>query len=168
MDLVVCLLVCAHALHQLLPLLLCSYHTSTSSHSTPALAFGNHAGEAVKSSGLLVSIAQGITELTEGMDLTEVLLIFCMLVLLCTTFISHTVRRAEEGTRRPTQTFHIHLSSHTSFLLHTLQVGAMVILPIVQKVGEEMPGGHPKLLVMATALMCSGAMGLPVSGFPNM
>lgn len=27
---------------------------------------------------------------------------------------------------------------------------------------------HPKLLVMGAALMCSGAMGLPVSGFPNM
>jgi di/tricarboxylate transporter len=27
---------------------------------------------------------------------------------------------------------------------------------------------HPKLLVMGSALMCSGAMGLPVSGFPNM
>ncbi len=27
---------------------------------------------------------------------------------------------------------------------------------------------HPQLLVMAAALMCSGAMGLPVSGFPNM
>ena len=32
----------------------------------------------------------------------------------------------------------------------------MVILPIVQKVGEDMPSPHPKLLVMATALMCSG------------
>lgn len=27
---------------------------------------------------------------------------------------------------------------------------------------------HPQLLVMGAALMCSGAMGLPVSGFPNM
>ena len=37
------------------------------------------------------------------------------------------------------------------------QVGAMIILPIVQSVGEAMPGqAHPKLLVMATALMCSG------------
>lgn len=27
---------------------------------------------------------------------------------------------------------------------------------------------HPRLLVMGAALMCSGAMGLPVSGFPNM
>ena len=44
-----------------------------------------------------------------------------------------------------------------------------VILPIVQTVGEQLPGApHPKLLVMGAALMCSGAMGLPVSGFPNM
>ena len=27
---------------------------------------------------------------------------------------------------------------------------------------------HPQLLVMGAGLMCSGAMGLPVSGFPNM
>jgi len=102
------------------------------------LAMGGLAlGEAVKSSGLLQSIANAITALTDGMDIYEVLLIFCLLVLICTTFISHTV-------------------------------GAMVILPIVQRVGEDMPGGHPKLLVMAAALMCSGAMGLPVSGFPNM
>ena len=39
----------------------------------------------------------------------------------------------------------------------------MVILPIVQSVGEHLEGGpHPKLLVMGAALMCSGAMGLPV------
>jgi phosphate transporter len=45
----------------------------------------------------------------------------------------------------------------------------MVILPIVQSVGQQMPGPpHDKLLVMGAALMCSGAMGLPVSGFPNM
>eukprot|EP00983_Pelagomonas_calceolata_P040796 1137785-Pelagomonas_calceolata.AAC.3 len=38
----------------------------------------------------------------------------------------------------------------------------MVILPIVQSVGEAMPGHpHPKLLVMATGLTCSAAMGLP-------
>jgi di/tricarboxylate transporter len=54
----------------------------------------------------------------------------------------------------------------TTFISHT--VGAMVILPIVQSVGQQMPGHHDKLLVMGAALMCSGAMGLPVSGFPNM
>ncbi len=66
------------------------------------------------------------------------MVIFCLLVLICTTFVSHTV-------------------------------GAMIILPIVQSVGEAMPGPiHPKLLVFASALMCSGAMGLPISSFPNM
>jgi phosphate transporter len=30
-----------------------------------------------------------------------------------------------------------------------------------------MPGGHADLLVMGAAIMCSGAMGLPISGFPN-
>jgi phosphate transporter len=103
------------------------------------LAMGGSAlGEAIKSSGLLFSIASSIQDLTEGFDLYQVLVVFCLLVLICTTFISHTV-------------------------------GAMVILPIVQSVGEQMPGSpHPKLLVFAAALMCSGAMGLPISGFPNM
>lgn len=73
-----------------------------------------------------------------GLDLWSILAIFCGLVLVATTFISHTV-------------------------------GAMVILPIVQSVGQALPGpAHDKLLVMGAALMCSGAMGLPVSGFPNM
>jgi di/tricarboxylate transporter len=80
---------------------------------------------------------QGIAQLVDGRTLWSVLIIFCFLVLICTTFISHTV-------------------------------GAMVILPIVQTVGEALPDPHPKLLVMGAALMCSGAMGLPVSGFPNM
>jgi di/tricarboxylate transporter len=81
---------------------------------------------------------QAIATVVNGQSLWMVLLIFCTLVLFCTTFISHTV-------------------------------GAMVILPIIQTVGEQLPGEpHPKLLVMGAALMCSGAMGLPVSGFPNM
>nr|BCL66262.1 low-affinity phosphate transporter [Volvox reticuliferus] len=95
-------------------------------------------GEAVKNSGLLAAIAGGISEFVTNFSLFQVVVIFCGMVLVATTFISHTV-------------------------------GAMVILPIVQTVGKEMAGTpHPKLLVMAAALMCSGAMGLPVSGFPNM
>lgn len=103
------------------------------------LAMGGLAlGEAVKSSGLLLAIAQSIQELVAGLDLWSILAIFCGLVLLATTFVSHTV-------------------------------GAMVVLPIVQSVGQQLPGApHDKLLVMGAALMCSGAMGLPVSGFPNM
>ncbi|KAF9433188.1 low-affinity phosphate transporter [Entomortierella beljakovae] len=53
-----------------------------------------------------------------------------------------------------------------TFISHT--VGALIILPIVAQVGSTLPDPHPRLLVMASALMCSGAMGLPVSGFPNM
>jgi phosphate transporter len=95
-------------------------------------------GESVKSSGLLLSITQAIQEVVGGLGLWQVLAVFCLLMLVCATFISHTV-------------------------------SAMIILPIVQAVAEQQgPDGHPKLLVMASALMCSGAMGLPISGFPNM
>ncbi|KAK9834087.1 hypothetical protein WJX84_011374 [Apatococcus fuscideae] len=103
------------------------------------LAMGGLAlGEAVKSSGLLQTITHGIENLVQGYSVLVVFAIFCGLVLICTTFISHTV-------------------------------GAMVILPIVQSVGAAMmPVPHARLLVMGSALMCSGAMGLPISGFPNM
>ncbi|CAB4397533.1 unnamed protein product [Rhizophagus irregularis] len=53
-----------------------------------------------------------------------------------------------------------------TFISHT--VGALIILPIVAKVGERLSDSHPNLLVMGSAFMCSAAMGLPVSGFPNM
>jgi len=73
----------------------------------------------------LAPCVQFIGELVRGQSLWSVLAIFCGLVLVGTTFISHTV-------------------------------GAMVILPIVQSVGDHMPGNHSKLLVMGAALMCSG------------
>nr|SMQ44835.1 Low affinity phosphate transporter [Blastocladiella emersonii] len=53
-----------------------------------------------------------------------------------------------------------------TFISHT--VAALIVLPIVAEVGNQMADPHPRLLVMGAALMCSGAMGLPVSGFPNM
>ncbi|KAF9194088.1 low-affinity phosphate transporter, partial [Haplosporangium sp. Z 27] len=53
-----------------------------------------------------------------------------------------------------------------TFISHT--VGALIILPIVAQVGATLPEPHSRLLVMSSALMCSCAMGLPVSGFPNM
>lgn len=53
-----------------------------------------------------------------------------------------------------------------TFISHT--VAALIILPLVQQVGVGMNDPHPNLLVMASALMCSVAMGLPTSGFPNM
>lgn len=53
-----------------------------------------------------------------------------------------------------------------TFISHT--VAALIILPLVYSVGMGMEEPHPNLLVMGSALMCSAAMGLPTSGFPNM
>ncbi|ANB15340.1 Pho91p [Sugiyamaella lignohabitans] len=52
-----------------------------------------------------------------------------------------------------------------TFVSHT--VAALIVLPLVKSIGEQMPDPHPRLLVMASALLCSAAMGLPTSGFPN-
>lgn len=53
-----------------------------------------------------------------------------------------------------------------TFISHT--VAALIVLPLVREVGEAMAEPHPNLLVMASVLMASAAMGLPTSGFPNM
>jgi phosphate transporter len=53
-----------------------------------------------------------------------------------------------------------------TFISHT--VAALIILPLVYSVGQGMDEPHPNLLVMGSVLMCSAAMGLPTSGFPNM
>ena len=102
------------------------------------LAMGGLAlGAAVSSSGLLHAVAHAAASAAEGMSPWATHALFCGLVLVATSFVSHTV-------------------------------GAMVVLPIVEAVGRAMPTPHPRLLVMGAALSCSGAMGLPVSGFPNM
>ncbi|KAK4519040.1 4-aminobutyrate transaminase [Mucor velutinosus] len=102
------------------------------------LAMGGIAlGKAVESSGLLHTIAFGISDHVMGFSTFEVLFIFCCLVLVIATFISHTV-------------------------------AALIALPIVAKIGAQLADPNPRLLVMGTAFVCSAAMGLPVSGFPNM
>ncbi|OJD31762.1 spx domain-containing protein [Diplodia corticola] len=53
-----------------------------------------------------------------------------------------------------------------TFISHT--VAALIVLPLVKEVGQGMAEPHPNLLVMGSVLMCSAAMGLPTSGFPNM
>ncbi|KAJ2483021.1 low-affinity phosphate transporter [Coemansia sp. RSA 2131] len=102
------------------------------------LAMGGIAlGRAVESSGLLHELAGHIEGVVDGMPVFSVLCVFCALILVVCTFISHTV-------------------------------GSLIILPIVSEVGARLPEPHSRLLVMGAALMASGAMGLPVSGFPNM
>lgn len=52
------------------------------------------------------------------------------------------------------------------FISHT--VAALIVLPLAQQIGISMAKPHPNLLVMGSALVCSAAMALPTSGFPNM
>jgi di/tricarboxylate transporter len=94
-------------------------------------------GKAVTSSGLLHTLANVISERVQGMSLYQVLVVFCCLILVIATFISHTV-------------------------------AALIFLPLLYNVGASMDDGRPNLLVMGGVLMCSAAMALPTSGFPNM
>ncbi|KAK4455051.1 SPX domain-containing protein [Podospora aff. communis PSN243] len=102
-------------------------------------AGGLSLGKAVNSSGLLHTAAEAITVRVEDFSLYGILVVFSTLILVIATFISHTV-------------------------------AALIILPLVFDVGKRLQGDdpHPNLLVMAGVLMCSAAMGLPTSGFPNM
>jgi len=101
-------------------------------------AGGLSLGKAVNSSGLLHSATEAITIHVEGLSLYAILVVFSCLILVIATFISHTV-------------------------------AALIILPLVFDVGKRLEDEqHPNLLVMGGVLMCSAAMGLPTSGFPNM
>lgn len=100
-------------------------------------AGGLSLGKAVRSSGLLHTLAEIVSAKVEGMSLYGVLVVFSALILVIATFISHTV-------------------------------AALIFLPLVFDVGVAMEQPHPNLLVMGGVLMCSAAMGLPTSGFPNM
>lgn len=100
-------------------------------------AGGLSLGKAVRSSGLLHTVANIVSEGVDGMSLYGVLCVFSLLILVIATFISHTV-------------------------------AALIFLPLVYDVGANMDQPHPNLLVMGGVLMCSAAMGLPTSGFPNM
>lgn len=100
-------------------------------------AGGLSLGKAVRSSGLLHTLANIVSHQVEGMGVYGVLVVFASLILVIATFISHTV-------------------------------AALIFLPLVFDVGTAMDQPHPNLLVMGGVLMCSAAMGLPTSGFPNM
>lgn len=64
-----------------------------------------------------------------------------------------------------TLTFGLLILIMATFVSHT--VAALIIIPLVSEIGNELPEPHPRLLIMASALLCSAAMGLPTSGFPN-
>lgn len=62
-------------------------------------------------------------------------------------------------------TFGLLILIMATFVSHT--VAALITVPLVAEIGANLPEPHPRLLIMVTALLCSGAMGLPTSGFPN-
>lgn len=64
-----------------------------------------------------------------------------------------------------TLTFGILILTMATFVSHT--VAALIVIPLVSEIGSDLPEPHPRLLIMASALLCSAAMGLPTSGFPN-
>ena len=98
---------------------------------------GTTLGKAVTSSGLLSTIASVIKESIESKPVFQIVLIFGIVILTMATFVSHTV-------------------------------AAMIIVPLMKEIGANLPGGdHSRLLIMVSAFLCSAAMGLPTSGFPN-
>ena len=98
---------------------------------------GTTLGKAVSNSGLLSVIAQIIMENIQGRSLFTIVLLFGLCILVMATFVSHTV-------------------------------AAMILVPLMSEIGAKLPGvDHSRLLIMITALLCSAAMGLPTSGFPN-
>lgn len=103
-----------------------------------ALAMGGIAlGKAVSSSGLLKTIATYIQQnIIVGLGIYQVCLIFGVLCLVISTFVSHTV-------------------------------SALILLPLIKEIGASMEQDYSRLLVMLNVLLCSIAMGLPTSGFPN-
>ena len=98
---------------------------------------GTTLGKAVTSSGLLSTIAGVIKETIEDKPIFVIVLIFGLVISIMATFVSHTV-------------------------------AAMIIVPLMSEIGSNLPSGdHSRLLIMIAALLCSSAMGLPTSGFPN-
>lgn len=103
-----------------------------------ALAMGGIAlGKAVSTSGLLTTVAHGIEQ-----HVIKGLGVFGVLVV-----------------------FGFLILIVATFVSHT--VAALIILPLISSIGARMDDPHPRLLVMGAAFLCSAAMGLPTSGFPN-
>ncbi|KAJ7909059.1 Sodium:sulfate symporter transmembrane region-domain-containing protein [Mycena leptocephala] len=103
------------------------------------LAMGGIAlGKGVTQSGLLEVLDGVIRDLLQDVSPYNVVLILSPVVLVISTFISHTI---------------------ASVLLVPIAKEVGSNLPG--------PGNHANLLIFVTGLICSAGMGMPVSGFPN-
>ena len=108
------------------------------------LAMGGIAlGKGVSSSGLLASLDHGAYLLTVVQNLVSCMSIWGILTLLLAICLVV-----------------------ATFISHT--IAAVLLIPIAARMGESLVPPQPRLLIMATTLTASAAMGLPISGFPNM
>ncbi|PIL28109.1 transporter [Ganoderma sinense ZZ0214-1] len=94
-------------------------------------------GNGVTNSGLLEVLGDEIRDMISGMDLYPVVLLLSVIVLVISTFISHTI---------------------ASVLLVPIAKEVGKTMP---------DGDYSNLLIFITGLICSTGMGMPVSGFPN-
>ncbi|KAM5544077.1 hypothetical protein V8D89_002263 [Ganoderma adspersum] len=94
-------------------------------------------GNGVTNSGLLEVLGDEIRDMISGMDLYPVVLLLSVIVLVISTFISHTI---------------------ASVLLVPIAKEVGKTMP---------GGDYSNLLIFITGLICSTGMGMPVSGFPN-
>jgi phosphate transporter len=118
------------------------------------LAMGGIAlGKGVISSGLLDVMDESIRDLIEGLSLYTVVLVLSAVVL-----VRSPVGVMTKYLRHESQVV-------STFISHT--IASVLLVPIAQEVGSNMPGNHGNLLIFVTGLICSTGMGMPVSGFPN-
>lgn len=51
-----------------------------------------------------------------------------------------------------------------SLIILKIRIASVLVVPIAAQIGAAMEVPHPRLLILATALICSAGMGLPISG----
>ena len=107
------------------------------------LAMGGSAiGTVVEESGLLREISKSISDQVTGLGLWTVCLIFSLLMLVVATFVSHSV-------------------------------SSIIMTPVVVSVAKQMidagavSANAAQIMVGVVTFICSIAMGMPISGFPN-
>ena len=106
------------------------------------LAMGGSAiGTVVQESGLLKEISNMISDQVTGLGLWTVCIIFSLLMLVVSTFVSHSV----------------------SSIIMT----PVVVSVGKQLVDAGLPSNSPQVMVAVVTFICSIGMGMPISGFPN-
>ena len=114
-------------------------------------------GKGVSSSGLLDILGDNIEKFVSNLSLNSVVLVLTLIVL-----VSHP---SSNFIRADTGMLNSRYQVISTFISHT--IASVLLVPIANEVGKNLPGNHQRLLIFLTGLVCSTGMGMPVSGFPN-